>query len=106
VATRLVAVAVMKNSPRSWPGRRVISWRASSWRSRGAPGRPGSGCPAPGVGWLEDDHGGFRWPPRGVGVEVLVDLGPAGPQPLPLVSLGRRARTRRAPSRVWAVAPG
>jgi hypothetical protein len=42
--------------------------------------------------WLEHDHGGFGWAPRGVGVEVVVDLGPAGPQPLALVSLGT-ART-------------
>ena len=39
--------------------------------------------------WLEHDHGGFGWPQRGVGVEILVDLGPAGPQPRALVSLRR-----------------
>ena len=44
------------------------------------------------VSWLEYDHGGFGWPQRGVGVEVLVDLRPAGPQPLALVSL-RATRT-------------
>jgi len=46
------------------------------------------------VSWLEYDHGGFDWPQRGVDVEVLVDLGPAGPQPFALVSL-RAARTDR-----------
>src|SRR5439155_20656270 len=85
---RLVAVAVMNNSPAVVAGRRVISWRASLRRSRGALVRRGSGCRAGGVCWLEDDHGGLRWPPRGVGVEVLVDIGPAGPQPLALVCLG------------------
>ena len=47
------------------------------------------------VEWLEYDHGGFGWPQRGVGVEVLVDLGPAGPQPFALVSL-RAARMDRS----------
>ena len=62
----------------------------------------GLGC----VAWLEYDNGGLGWPPGGVVVEVLVDLGPSGPQPLALVACARRARTCRAPSRVSAVAIG
>ena len=44
-------------------------------------------CWAASVPWLEYDHGGFRWPQRGVSVKVLVDLGPAEPQALALISL-------------------
>jgi hypothetical protein len=54
--------------------------------------RQGPGCLAVGVSRLKYDHGGLRWPQRGVGIEVLVDRSPSGPQPLALISFGT-ART-------------
>ena len=47
----------------------------------------GSRAWSSGFSWLEHDDGGLPWSPRGIGVEVLVDLGPSGPQTLALVSL-------------------
>ena len=44
-------------------------------------------CPRSG-GWLEHDHSGLVGPPSCVRVEVLVDLGPARPQPLAFGSDG------------------
>ena len=37
--------------------------------------------------WLKDDDCGLHRAARGVGIEVLVDLSPSGPQTLSLVAL-------------------
>ena len=69
-----------KGNPGSWPPPRGPQPRNP--KGQGAPRR---GCRR--VARLEDDNGGLGWPPGCVVVEVLVDLGPAGPQPLALFAL-------------------
>src|SRR5664279_3935976 len=76
----------MTRALRSWPGRRAIPSHASArlWRFLR------SGCAvAVHPPWFENNHGGFGRAARGVLVEVLVDLAPAGPQPRPFGPLSR-----------------
>src|SRR3569833_3874244 len=67
-------------------GPRPPSARVACWGNRGCMGRGRSGC-GPGVGRFEHDDRGFGAAECGVPVEVLVDLGPAGPQSLALEAL-------------------
>jgi len=66
---------------------------------RRAVGRRLFSCDLGAVAWLENNHGGLGWAARRVGVEVLVDLGPARPESLALGS-GRGS----SPHTSWSVA--
>jgi len=75
---------------------------AYDFRERSAPNLRGatgarSRARRSGVPRLEHYDSSFSWSSRGVGVEVLVDLGPSGPQTLSLSSLCATCMDRSCP---------